>query len=310
MIRGFTFLFANRERTRVSFKETRESLYAMQDATACDTAVLAFGALQDTPQSETIDYAGVVPSDEELKAAAASCREFGLSVILKPMLNCRNGVWRAYIDFFDQEAPCEPKWSEWFQSYTDYIVRYAALAAEVKADMLIVGCELVQSERKAEYWRALIEKVRGVYGGKITYNTDKYQEDAVPWWDAVDYISSSGYYPIDQWDKNLDRIFAVVQKFQKPFFFAECGCPSRTGSSFIPNDWTRKGDLNLEEQAAYYTAMFEKAGARLWVDGFVGWAHLETYARFPIINDDYSVLGKSAGQAVKKFYSLSGGDRG
>ncbi|MDR0784337.1 MAG: hypothetical protein LBE74_00430 [Treponema sp.] len=305
MIRGFTFLFADREKTRVSFEETRESLRAMRDATACDTAVLAFGALQDTPQSETVAYAGIVPSDEELKYAAAACREFGLSVTLKPMVNCRNGVWRAYIDFFDREAPCEPKWSEWFKSYTDYIVRYAAIAAEIKADMLIIGCELTLSQRKTDHWRALVEKIRAVYSGKITYNADKYQEDAVPWWDAVDYISSSGYYPIDQWDENLDRIAAVVQKFKKPFFFAECGCPSRTGSSFIPNDWTRKGYLNLEEQAAYYANMFEKAGARSWVRGFVCWAHLETYARFPIVNDDYSVLGKPACQAVKEFYSLA-----
>jgi hypothetical protein len=303
MIRGFTFLFASREKTRVSFEETRESLRVMRDETACDTAVLAFGALQETPQSETIDYKGVVPSDDELKRAVASCREFGLSVILKPMVNCRNGVWRAHIDFFDHEAPCEPKWSKWFQSYTDYIVRYAALAEEVKADMLMIGCELVQSERKSDYWRALIEKVRAVYGGKITYNTDKYQETAVAWWDAVDYISSSGYYPIDRWDENLDRVFTVVQRFQKPFFFAECGCPSRSGSSFIPNDWTHKGDLNLEEQAAYYATMFDKAGSRPWVQGFVCWAHLETYARLPIVNDDYSVLGKPAGQVVKGFYN-------
>ncbi|MDR0411893.1 MAG: hypothetical protein LBH75_07985 [Treponema sp.] len=303
MIRGFTFLFANRERTQVSPEETRESLRAMESATACDTAVLAFGALQDTPQSETIEYKGAVPSDEELKSAAAYCRELGLSVILKPMLNCRNGVWRAYIDFFDHPAPCEPKWSRWFESYTDYIVRYAALAAEIKADMLMIGCELVQSERKDGYWRTLVEKVRTVYQGEITYNTDKYQEDAVSWWDAVDYISSSGYYPVDQWDENLDRIETVVRRFKKPFFFAECGCPSRSGSSFIPNDWTRKGELNLEEQAVYYTTMFEKAIVRPWVQGFVCWAHLETYARFPIINDDYSVFGKPASQAVKRFYA-------
>jgi hypothetical protein len=265
--------------------------------------VLAFGALQDTPQSETIDYEGIVPSDEELKYTAESCRKFGLSIILKPMVNCRNGVWRAYIDFFDHEAPCEPKWRSWFESYTAYILHYAALAAEIKADMLMIGCELVQSERKADYWRDLINKIRAVYNGKITYNTDKYQEDAVVWWDAVDYISSSGYYPINQWDKNLDRISSVVQKFQKPFFFSECGCPSRSGSSLIPNDWTRKGDLNLEEQAAYYATMFEKAGARPWVHGFVCWAHLETYTRFPIVNDGYSVLGKPAGQVVKEFYS-------
>ena len=61
------------------------------------------------------------------------------------------------------------------------------------------------------------------YHGLVSYNTDKYQEDHVSWWDCVDVISSSGYYPIDQWEQELDRIEKVVQKFKKPFFFAEAG---------------------------------------------------------------------------------------
>ena len=44
------------------------------------------------------------------------------------------------------------------------------------------------------------------YYGLMSYNTDKYQEDHVSWWDCVDVISSSGYYPIDQWEQELDRI--------------------------------------------------------------------------------------------------------
>ena len=50
---------------------------------------------------------------------------------------------------------------------------------------------------------------RGLHG-LITYNADKYQEDHVTWWDAVDVISSSGYYPIDEWENQLDRIEPVV----------------------------------------------------------------------------------------------------
>ena len=61
-------------------------------------------------------------------------------------------------------------------------------------------------------------------------------------------ISSSGYYPIDQWEQELDRIERVVQKFKKPFFFAEAGCMSRKGSSLLPNNWAIQGALRLEEQ--------------------------------------------------------------
>lgn len=37
----------------------------------------------------------------------------------------------------------------------------------------------------------------------------------------MDVISSSGYYPIHDWENQLDRIERVVKKYQKPFFFAE-----------------------------------------------------------------------------------------
>ncbi|WP_396653565.1 glycoside hydrolase family 113 [Microbacterium lacticum] len=41
-------------------------------------------------------------------------------------------------------------------------------------------------------------------------------------------MSSSGYYPIDQWERQLDRIGGVVAAADRPFFFMEAGCPSRT----------------------------------------------------------------------------------
>lgn len=75
------------------------------------------------------------------------------------------------------------------------------------------------------------------YHGLVSYNPDKYQEDHVSWWDCVDVISSSGYYPIDQWEQELDRIEKTVLKYRKPFFFAEAGCMSRKGSGMIPNNW-------------------------------------------------------------------------
>lgn len=71
------------------------------------------------------------------------------------------------------------------------------------------------------------------------------------WWDAVDVISSSGYYPADNWENQLDRIEAVVKKFDRPFFFAEAGCMSTEGSAAVPNDWTVRGGLALEEQADF-----------------------------------------------------------
>lgn len=304
IIKGFTFRLEKSKKQAFSGEETKESIRLLKQSTAIDTVVLAIVALQDTPHSESIDYQGShMPKDEELVEIIEYIKSLGLRVILKPMVNCRDGVWRAHINFFDKEVPCEPKWSNWFRSYYEYQLHYARIAEETNCEMLIIGCELVQTERKEKYWRGLIKEIRNSYRGLITYNTDKYQEEEVKWWDALDVISSSGYYPINQWDKNLDRIEKVVKKYQKPFFFAECGCPSREGSSYIPNDWTHVGELDLEEQSDYYTMMFEKCKNRKWMKGYVCWDWTSNMMEDPIINAGYSVFGKPASNVIHHFYS-------
>jgi len=284
--------------------ETMESLQTLVNSTACDTIILAFEALQDTPQSEKINYVGdFIPTDEELKQVIRYAREdLGLRVILKPMLNCKNGVWRAHINFFDLEVPCEPKWNKWFESYTEYLLHFAKIAEDTNCEMLIIGCELVQTERKEAYWRTLVEKIRGMYTGLLTYNTDKYQEAEIKWWDCLDVISSSGYYPESKWEENLDRIEKVVKKYSKPFFFAECGCMCRVGCSEVPNDWSFEGEENKQVQADYYKTMIDECSKRDWIEGFGCWDWVSTYQEYPIDNSEYSVYQKPASKIIHNFY--------
>lgn len=314
-INGFTFRLQNSanwdqeqlNETNHGFagKDTLDSLRTLVETTACDSIVLAMIALQETPQSEEIDYEGMhMPTDGELKTIIAYAKEeLGLSVILKPMVNCSNGVWRAHINFFDIEVPCEPKWSKWFASYQQYLLHYAGIAEETGCDMLMIGCELVQTERKEYYWRALVKEIRKIYSGPLTYNTDKYQEAQVNWWDCLDVISSSGYYPQTKWQENLDRIEKVVKKYNMPFFFAECGCMCRVGCEEIPNDWTYQGEPDMEIQASYYRTMFEECGKRDWISGFGCWDWASNYQDQPIENDSYSVYKKPAAEAIRDYYA-------
>jgi len=127
----------------------------------------------------------------------------------------------------------------------------------------------------------------------------------VTWWDAVDVISSSGYYPVDQWERQLDRIAPVVQAAGKPFFFMEAGCPSRVGSAMLPNDWALPGAPSGSEQLAYYRVMFDACAAREWVGGFMLWdwpAELYGLADAET-NDDYCPYGKPAGAWLRERYA-------
>ena len=99
----------------------------------------------------------------EEKEMITYAKELGLKVILKPSANCRNGAWRAHINFFDEDVPCEPKWSNWFASYTAFQVHYAKIAEEMRCDMFIAGCEMVMSERREAEWREVIRAIRKEY---------------------------------------------------------------------------------------------------------------------------------------------------
>jgi hypothetical protein len=303
-IKGFTFGFMDKS-SDLSSEGGKESLRLLKERTSISHVILAVSAFQDNPQATDIYYnTEDTVMDKDLYEIIDYAKELDLKIILKPILNCRNGVWRAHINFFDIEVPCEPKWSDWFENYNKFIIHYSKIAKEMDCEMLIIGCEMVQTERKEEYWRSLISKIRKEYKGLISYNTDKYQEGNVKWWDAVDVISSSGYYPIDKWDQELNRIENIIKVYNKPFFFAEAGCPSKLGSSHIPNNWELKGEVNLEEQRIFYKTMFEKTEERSWVNGFGLWDwKAKLYDKSEAFNDDgYSVFGKPAEKIIYDFY--------
>lgn len=307
-IKGMTFAaFAGKG--CLANKEAYNSIDSLIERTGVNFIILVPNGIQDTPQSETIDYhTKATMADDELINMVNYIHDKGVRVAIKPTANCKNGTWRAHISFFDKDVPCEPKWGNWFASYTDFQLHYAEIAEQTGCEMFIAGCEMVMSEHREVEWRKLIADIRTVYSGGVSYNTDKYQEDNITWWDCVDVISSSGYYPIDDWDSQLDRIEKVVKKFNKPFFFAEAGCMSTEGSAKVPNDWRIEGAINLQQQADWYSTTFETAGKRDFVQGFCfwSWAWKQYSLKAALKDGGYDIYGKPAEEVVRKFYQSKG----
>lgn len=305
-IKGFTFApFA--KKGSYTKKEAYKSLDNLKERVGVNFVIFVPNGLQDTPQSEEICYtSNSTVSDKELEEIIAYAKKIGLRVALKPTANCKNGTWRAHINFFDEDVHCEPKWSKWFESYTNFQLHYASIAERTGCEMFIAGCEMVMSEHREKEWRKLISDIREVYHGLVSYNTDKYQEHNVKWWDCIDVISSSGYYPLSDWETELDRIEEVVHKFNKPFFFAEAGCMSTKGSSAVPNDWSVEGSVDLNEQAEWYKTMFEASLKHKWVYGFAmwDWSCKQYSLNSAESNKGYEVYGKPAEKVIKKYYDM------
>lgn len=303
-INGITFGFMS-QRGDWQDPMSRESLRMMKEELAASHVILPITVTQAHPQSNKIDWqSDNVLIDAEVKGMIAYAQGIGLKVILKPMVNVADGTWRAHINFFDYDVPCEPTWSQWFDSYREYLNHYAKLAEETGCVMLVIGCELVNSDRREAQWRETISQIRQHYNGLLTYNCDKYQENNLTWWDAVDVISSSGYYPIDKWEQELDRIEQVVNHYQKPFFFCEVGCPSREGSQYLPNDWSFSGEVSMIAQSRWFEKMFTACDKRNWIQGFGIWDwKARLYSReMALKDDDYGVYGKPAAAIIREFY--------
>jgi hypothetical protein len=303
-INGMTFGFMS-QRGDWQDPMSRESLRMIKEELAASHVILPITVTQAHPQSTKIDWqSDNVLMDTEVKGMIAYAQEIGLKVILKPMVNVADGTWRAHINFFDYDVPCEPTWSQWFDSYREYLNHYAKLAEETGCVMLVIGCELVNSDRREAQWQETISQIRQHYNGLLTYNCDKYQEDHITWWDAVDVISSSGYYPIDKWEQELDRIEKVVNHYQKPFFFCEVGCPSREGSQYLPNDWSFPGEVSMVAQSRWFEKMFTACDKRNWIQGFGIWDwKARIYSReMALKDDDYGVYGKPAAAIIREFF--------
>ncbi len=303
-LNAYTYGFCEK-RGFTSGSAWRASLERLAATTGCSAIILPVCAWQDHAYSVVMDSDGPGIMDaSDVRKVCDCAHALGLKVILKAMVNCRDGYWRAYIRFFDEPVPVEPQWADWFAAWTSHVCSVAEMAAENRAEMLCIGCEMVGTDHRGQEWRELIRQVRLRYHGLITYNCDKYQEDRVTWWDAVDVISSSGYYPIGEIRQNFERIRSVALRFDKPFMFMECGCPSRENAEDRPNDIRYGGKVCMEAQARWYRAFLRQVADFPFIRG-VGWwdwPATRLYPEYAGVDDGgYCTYGKPANSILREF---------
>jgi hypothetical protein len=268
--------------------KSQDLLYELGNNWVC-LAVLNY---QNNVSSTQIKFDFVrTPTDSDVTAAVERAHSKGVKVCLKPMLNSDDHVWRAHITFPDNTmGEKDIYWSEWFKSYTNFMVHYAELAQELGCEMLCIGCEMLGTEQKSDYWRKLIKTLRKIYKGKLVYNTNHGKEDNSDWFDELDYIGTSAYYPVgdrekkdfakvptkaemaNEWEKVRTRLNKISDKMKKKYIFMEIGCRSARGCSSMPWDFTHR-DLpqNEDEQANFYESCLDVFGGDERFAGVFWW---------------------------------------
>ncbi|HEX2833641.1 MAG TPA: hypothetical protein VHW00_11530 [Thermoanaerobaculia bacterium] len=236
-------------------------------------------------------------NDDAVKATIAQAHALGIRVLLKPHVWIRGG---GAIDHDD---------------YEPFIAQMARLARDANADALCIGNELKLGAKDEARWRTIIARVRETYRGPITYGANFDEVFDVPFWDAVDWIGVSGYFPlvdapspdreslVRAWQPIAAQLEALSTKYQKPVLFTEIGYRSADGAAWRQWEIPRNAPLNLDAQRVAYESFFETIWPRPWVLGAYPWKWFSYPNHSGPTSNDYEFENKPAAEVIRRYYT-------
>lgn len=304
----------------VSFVAARDSINSshiksVQNLGSNSVALMPFGfvgALSSPQIMYNADWQWFGETEKGVLQYAKSFQKENIGIMVKPQIWVRNGLFTGNI-----KMNSEANWIALEASYSAFILTYAAVAEDVNAELFCIGTELEEFvKNRPEYWRKLIQEIRGVYTGKLTYaaNWDEYQR--VPFWDALDYIGIDAYFPLSAvktptvanyeqgWKPHKKQIVRLQKRVQKPILFTEFGYRSVDFSGKKPWDSKRiEAGVNLEAQTNALQAIYNQFWKEDWfAGGFVWkWFHLHDRAGGEQ-NNRFTPQNKPAARLLKELY--------
>jgi hypothetical protein len=263
------------------------------------------------------DSLRMLKSDSMWLSRLELAHSLGFKIFLKPhvwIFASSEGKWRS--DIFPTN---EENWELWKKSYRDFIVRYAILAEKANVEMFCVGTELSRlSVEKPVFWKDLIQEVRSIYSGKITYAANWYNEyEKIDFWDDLDYIGIQAYFPLVKnrypsvqqiskgWSKHFPAIESIHKKYNRKILFTEMGYKSTADSAVSPWEWienpsSQGKSYSIETQANCYEAFFNTVWAKQWFAGVHIWQLRSDYPKGNLEKDnlDFTPMRKPAEKII------------
>lgn len=246
-----------------------------------------------------------------IKTNLQQAHKAGLKVMVKPH------VWmqRGWIGDFNLES--ETEWVLWETDYAAYLMRFVQIAAEENAEMICIGTEYKSAvKQRPDFWRKLIKDIRAVYKGKLTYcaNWDDYAD--VSFWDDLDYVGISAYFPLSNaqtpkvsdlekaWQPIKKQLKKFSEKVGKPILFTEYGYRSMDQAAW--RSWEQENQerpINYQAQANAYEALYKTFWKEAWFAGGFAWKWYSFFRRMdPLKNHDWTMQQKEAEKLMMKYY--------
>lgn len=242
-------------------------------------------------------------------------RQLNLTPMLKPHIYLGESDWPGAI-----EMKSESDWKFFFDYYERWIMHYTVFAEMYHVPLFVIGNELSKTTIGHEHeWIDLTNKIRNIYKGKIIYAPNWGDEfEKLTFWNHFDYIGLSEYYPLSSKDNPTDeelktgadevvnRIKEVQKKYNKPVIFTEAGFRGSKAPWKTALEKDGRDEVNLNNQARCYEAMFKAIDGEDWLKGIYWWkwpSYLE-YKGFTFGEgfDLYSPNNEQTEKVIKQFF--------
>lgn len=275
-----------------------------------DAVALMPFALQRRFDQPTMRYLNKSPGSENdagMIHVARLAQARGMRILWKPHVYVGGGSWPGDV------AMTKPsEWQAWWLAYRRYVLHQAVLAAWSGADAFAVGVELGKTVDQEAEWRALIELVRSVFPGLVTYAGNWWGDyDRVPFWDALDLIGVDAYFPLSSEAQATDEALlagarrAVEElrqasvRFGKPVILAETGFAARDGAWIAPHE--EGGNHSDQAQARAYSAWLAALGRPSWLNGIFFWKVYSHPSQPGNLQPDFQFLDRQAESVVRRY---------
>jgi hypothetical protein len=298
----------SRERdVRYGSEASAESLRELNELGVTWISIMPFGFHRGTAE---LRWGGdtIWETDESLAAVTKQAHAAGMKVMLKPHIWGRREL--------GMEQWSEEQWRAWFESYTRFIEHYATIARDARVDAFCIGNEQKVATHHEERWRTIIARIRTIYRGPLTYGANFDEVFDVKFWDALDWIGVSGYFPlVDErspdratlvraWQPILAKLEDLATTTRRPVLFTEIGYRSADGAAWRQWEIPRNAPLNLEVQRTAYEAFFEAVWPRPWILGAYPWKWFSYPNHSSATSNDYEIEHKPAAEVVRRNYAL------
>lgn len=303
--RGMSYAAAPPRLGTYGSPQSAESLDALQKLGVEWISIMPFGFHRGTPE---LSFGGerVWETDESLVAVTKQAHARGMKVMLKLHVWGRGEL--------AMESWSEAEWRRWLDGYGRFVEHYARIARDAKVDAFCIGNEQKISSRNDAAWRGFIARARAIYPGPLTYGANFDEIFDVPFWDALDWIGVSGYFPlspdatpsratlVDAWQPILARLQTLSEKHRKPVLFTEIGYRSANGAAWRQWEISRDVPANPEAQRIAYEAFFETVWPQPWVLGAYPWKWFSYPGHGRAEGNDYDFETKPAAEVIRRAY--------